>query len=95
MPTISAYVSIKTYDDAKNLAEQNHTSVSKIIKSAFDQVEIKDKSLQLKILNELSAIGNNLNQISKHCNINKKVDILTLHSLVELQKKVDGYIDVM
>jgi len=94
MPTISAYVSNEIYNNAKDLADENNTSVSKIIKSAFANVEVKDKSISLQILNELQRIGNNLNQISKRCNIRKSVDIQTLKSLAEIEKHLQRYTDV-
>ena len=94
MPTISAYVSNEIYKSAKDLADENNTSVSKIIKSAFANVEVKDKSISLQILNELQRIGNNLNQISKRCNIRKSVDIQTLKSLVEIEKHLQEFTDV-
>ena len=42
-----------------------------------------------ELLYEMNRIGNNLNQIAKHCNINKSVDKLVLKSLVEIEKKLN------
>lgn len=94
MATIGAYVDIETFREAKDIAEENNTTVSKIVKSAFAGVEVKDKSLALQILNELSRIGNNLNQISKRCNIKKVVDRETLKSLTRIEQQLQRYTDV-
>jgi len=42
-----------------------------------------------ELLYEINRIGNNLNQIAKHCNINKSVDKLVLKSLVEIERKIN------
>jgi len=94
MATIGASVDDETYQKAKQIAEENHTSVSQIVKASFGGIEVKDKSLALQILNELSAIGNNLNQISKRCNIKKSVDIQTLKSLTNIEQQLKEFIDV-
>jgi len=40
-------------------------------------------------LYEINRIGNNLNQIAKHCNIKKSVDKLVLKELVDIEKKLN------
>lgn len=41
-----------------------------------------------ELLYELNRIGNNLNQIAKHCNINKSIDKLALKELVEIERQL-------
>ena len=94
MPTIGAYVSDKIYKEAKDIADENDTTISKVVLASFENVEVKDKSLALQILNELSRIGNNLNQISKRCNINKAVDRETLKSLTNIEQHLQEFTNV-
>ena len=55
-------------------------SLTKSLKFKSDKpLELKDD--KIKIVYELNRIGNNLNQISKHCNIKKAVDVATLQEL--------------
>ena len=42
-----------------------------------------------ELLYEINRIGNNLNQIAKHCNTTKTIDKLVLQSLVEIEKKLN------
>ena len=42
-----------------------------------------------ELLYEINRIGNNLNQIAKHCNIKKSVDKLVLKELVDIEKKLN------
>jgi len=42
-----------------------------------------------ELLYEINRIGNNLNQIARHCNINKSVDKLVLKELVDIEKKLN------
>jgi len=40
------------------------------------------------LLYEINKIGNNINQISKHCNINNSVDIKVLEQLTKIEEKL-------
>ena len=42
-----------------------------------------------ELLYEINRIGNNLNQIAKHCNIRKSVDKLVLKELVDIEKRLN------
>jgi len=92
MATIGAYVDNETYSEAQKIADENGTTISMIVKSAFGNIEITDKDIQRNILNEISRIGNNLNQISKNCNQNKTVDKNTLKSLSRIEKYMQSFI---
>ena len=58
-----------------------------ITKSTIVDVK-KEKSIELEILHNLNKIGNNLNQISKHCNTKKSVDVEVLKTLLEIEEAV-------
>lgn len=49
---------------------------------------IPQQKVDPMLLYEVAKIGNNLNQIAKHCNQKKKVDIEVLTSLVALEKNI-------
>jgi predicted transcriptional regulator len=93
MPSVSAWVSDETYDRVKKLADKKSTTPSKIIKSAIENIQIKDQSLELEKLNALSRIGNNLNQIARLANQKKSVDIQVLQELVKIEKMMNELID--
>ena len=88
MPTISAYVNDEEYIRAKEIADENHTSRSKVLKSAFNNVVIEDKTIELELINEIKAIGNNLNQIAKLCNTRKSIDKLTYINVIEMKEQI-------
>jgi len=50
---------------------------------------ITNKCTKELLLYEINRIGNNLNQIARHCNINKSVDKLVLKELVDIEKKLN------
>ena len=41
-----------------------------------------------RLLYEVNKIGNNINQIAKHCNINKSVDIKVLEQLAKIEEEL-------
>ena len=45
------------------------------------------------LLYEINRIGNNLNQIAKHCNINKSVDKLVLQELVTIEQQLQKLLE--
>ena len=88
MPTISAYVNEEEFDRAKKIADENHTTRSKILKSAFNNVVVEDKTIDLELINEIRAIGNNLNQIAKRCNTRKSIDKLTYINVTKMREEI-------
>ena len=89
MRTISAKVSDELYQILSDISSSKNITKSEAIKQAILIAKIEDNSLKFKRLYELNAIGNNLNQIAKQCNINKSVDKSILELLVSLEKKVN------
>ncbi len=92
MPTISAKINDEAYLKFKQLATDNNLTMSKMITQAITKSTIvdvkKEKSIELEILHNLNKIGNNLNQISKHCNTKKSVDVEVLKTLLEIEEAV-------
>ena len=41
-----------------------------------------------RLLYEINKIGNNINQIAKHCNIEKQVDIKVLEQLAKIEEEL-------
>lgn len=85
MKTISAKVTDEIYDIVDEIAKSKNITKSEAIKQAILSAKIEDTSLKLEKLYQLSAIGNNLNQISKHCNQKKSIDKLVLVQLKSIE----------
>ena len=85
--TVSAKVSEEEYLRFKNIASDHNLSVSALIKMAFNSAEIKDPALEKSINAQIRKIGINLNQISHHCNIKKKIDQQTADSLILIEEQ--------
>ena len=76
----------KVYSSAQELDISLSTYIRKKTLGNRERISSKcDKEL----LYEMNRIGNNLNQISKHCNTTKTIDKLVLQSLVEIEKKLN------
>ncbi len=78
------------YNQLKTKADELDISLSDYIrrKSTGNREKISSK-YNKELLYYMNRIGNNLNQISKHCNFNKSVDNMVLKSLVEIEKKLN------
>lgn len=97
MKTISAKVTDEFYNLANRVAKENNLSVSSMIKQAFETSKIQDKSIELKMLNQLHLIREELSSISEHCNINKIIDkqvLFTLSSLEESLKEIRNDLEI-
>ena len=89
MRTISAKVSDEIYTIVDEIAKSKNITKSEVIKQAILNAKIEDTSLKIEKLYQMSAIGNNLNQISKHCNQKKVIDKLVLVQLKTIEEKVN------
>jgi len=97
MKTISAKVTDEFYILAKRVAEENNISVSSMIKQAFETSKIQDKSIELKMLNQLHSIREEVSRISEHCDINKVIDkqiLFTLSSMEESLKYIRESLEI-
>jgi len=81
MRTISAKVSDEIYELISDIAKHKNITISEAIKQSILNARIEDKQDKKIIAYELNRIGNKLNQIAKHCNIKKAVDIAVLQEL--------------
>ena len=91
MKTISAKVTDEFYILANKVAKENNLTVSSMIKQAFETSKIQDKSIELKMLNQLHLIREEVSNISEYCNINKVIDkqvLFTLSSIEESLKDI-------
>ena len=78
------------YNKLKTKADELGISLSTYIrKKALGNRERISSKCNKELLYEMNRIGNNLNQIARHCNITKTIDKLVLQSLVEIEKKLN------
>jgi len=95
--TISAKVTDEFYNLAKKVAKENNISVSSMIKQSFETSKIQDKSIELKMLNQLHIIREEVSKISEHCDINKVIDkqlLFTLSSIEESLKEIRESLEI-
>lgn len=90
MPTLSTYVSQEDYSRANQIAIEQNMSVSAMLKMAFNNATIEDKTVELRLIGEVKKIGINLNQIAHRCNIQKSVDRVTLELLSQINKNIES-----
>jgi len=68
-----------------------------MIKQAFETSKIQDKSIELKMLNQLHLIRAELSNISEHCDIDKVIDkqvLFTLSSIEESLKEIRENLEI-
>ena len=53
-----------------------------------DSFDSKKNEVFRRYLSELNKIGNNLNQVARHCNQYREVDVLVLEKIVEIERKL-------
>ena len=78
------------YNQLKTKADELGISLSTYIrkKTLGNRGKISSKC-DKELLYEINRIGNNLNQIAKHCNTTKIIDKVVLKSLAEIEKKLN------
>ena len=93
MKTISAKVSDEIYQTICEICELQKVTKSELIKQSILNAKIVNNfdkmQIQLERNYQLSAIGNNLNQISKYCNQKKSIDRLVLSQLKAIEEKAN------
>jgi len=82
------------YDKLSQKAEALDITLSQLLRKKIsgNREKISTK-YDKELLYEINRIGNNLNQLSKHCNITKSIDKLVLQSLVEIERKINEIIN--
>ncbi|WP_170020756.1 plasmid mobilization relaxosome protein MobC [Campylobacter sp. RM16190] len=90
-------ISLRLTDNEMNLLETN-ASLCGLNKSAF----VRDVLLKAKppihkfdkaMVNQLSRVGSNLNQITKHVNTNKSIDSIVLKRIIEISNSINSLLD--
>lgn len=89
-------VSVRLSDSEKEKLELNASMaglkasayIRHVISNAKPLVHKFDKTMIIQI----SKIGNNLNQISKHANTHKTIDCIVLKQILDVNKKLDDLI---
>lgn len=77
------------YNKLNNETQKLNMSMSELIRHKILNKKVRVKSkLSTQAIYELNRIGNNLNQIAKHCNITKTIDKLVLQQLVDIEKEL-------
>lgn len=68
-----------------NFAEQKQEYIKRLkIKNLIDTQNAKNKKAE-----QLARIGNNLNQLAKHCNTTKTIDLMALKTLTDIKKELE------
>ncbi len=78
------------YNQLKEKADELGISLSTYIrKKTLGNRERISTKCDKKLLYEINRIGNNLNQIAKHCNTIGTIDKFVLKELVDIEKKLN------
>ncbi len=82
------------YNKLNNETQKLNMSMSELIRHKILNKKVRVKSkLSTQAIYELNRIGNNLNQIAKHCNITKTIDKLVLQQLVDIEKELKNLLE--
>jgi len=79
------------YEKLKQQTDETGYTLSEIIRIKLqgNRGEIKNKKLTKEFVYELNRIGNNINQIAKHCNTNKVIDRLAVLELAKIKELLE------
>jgi len=81
------------YNKIKKEAINFDTTISNYIRlkilSSGNRGKIQNKKLTREFIYELNRIGNNINQIAKHCNTNKAIDRLAVIELAKIKELLE------
>jgi len=76
------------FNAAKEAANAAGLPVAQVVRMSIGKVRpwtIEDRQGLRLVASELAKIGNNLNQIARHANSEKQIDIHVLNALAEIQ----------
>ena len=72
-----------------DIAKSHQMSLAELVRQKLNNTKPKKhhrvKTVDAKLLREINAIGNNLNQISRRINQNQKFDVVLALSSIEVQ----------
>lgn len=96
MPTVGGYVNDETYELTCQKAEKAGMTKSQFVGFAVrkavivprrkDDLKLQEIQQRQEIKKAIDRIGANVNQITVHCNINKKVDLAVLERLANIER---------
>lgn len=96
MPTVGGYVSEEIYELATAKAKEADMTVSKFVGQAVvnavivprrkDDLKLQEIRQRQELKKAIDRIGENMNQTTKHCNINKQVDLSVLERLANIER---------
>ena len=79
------------YNSLKEKATQFDMTLSDYVRTTLlsKREKVRPSKCDKSLVYEINRIGNNLNQIARHCNTTGTVDKLVLKELVEIEKKLN------
>ena len=79
------------YNSLKEKATQFDMTLSDYIRTKLltKREKIRPSKCNKELLYHINRIGNNLNQIAKHCNISKSIDKLVLKELINIEQQLN------
>jgi predicted DNA-binding protein len=80
------------YEKLKQQSDETGYTLSEIIRMKLqkgNRGEIPNKKLTKEFVYELNRIGNNINQIAKHCNTKKAIDRLAVLELAKIKELLE------
>ena len=80
------------YEKLKQQSDETGYTLSEIIRMKLqkgNRGKIPNKKLTQEFIYELNRIGNNINQITKHCNTNKAIDRLAVLELAKIKELLE------
>ena len=74
------------------ICQQTNKRKSDVIRDLIIKGNVHNETNKIELSYELNRIGNNFNQITKHCNIKKAVDIAVLQELKVIEEMLQELI---
>jgi len=89
--TISLRLTEEEYNRLKNTADELGYSVSELVRKKVlgNREKLAPRQNVRLIAYELNRIGNNINQIAKHCNTKKAIDRLAVLELAKMRELLE------
>lgn len=86
-------ISIRLNDDEKEKLELNASlaglKISAYIRHVISNTKPPTHKFDKTMIIQVAKIGNNINQIAKHVNIDKVIDCVVLKQIIDVNKKLD------
>lgn len=93
-PNHTCKISVRFSEDQKNNIELNAAmagiTVSSYIRNAVFGSKPPIRKFDKAMMVQISKIGNNLNQIARHVNLNKSIDQIVLKYIISINDDLNG-----